>query len=78
MITWRFLFLNFKSSFKTEYELKNYFKERYRLMKLNNVMSELELKYDDALMKRTNAEKYLEHVQSRASQNTIFLGNVKL
>jgi hypothetical protein len=58
--------------------LKNYFKERYRLMKLNNVMSELELKYDDALMKRTNAEKYLEHVQSRASENTILLGNVKL
>jgi hypothetical protein len=41
-------------------------------------MSELETKFDDALMKRSNAEKYLEHVQGRASQNTIILGNIKL
>ena len=45
---------------------------------MNNVVSEKQKVLDDSLMKRLNAEKFLDHVQSRASSEIITLGNIKL
>ena len=47
-------------------------------MKMSNVVSDLNTKLDDALMRRENAEKLLDYVQKRASSKTITLGNIKL
>ncbi len=47
-------------------------------MKMSNLVSDLNKKLDDALMRRENAEKLLDYVQNRASSKTITLGNINL